>query len=500
MDIRFQKAPAADWRADTVITFGFKEEPFLERLPVLTEAAPWVTITPARHDFRGESNQVVVMYGHPDIPLPRLIAVGLGDRTAFTTQTLRTAVATAMQKCRELKVETCAIPLETFRDIDADTAVLVEEAIFAAQISLYTYDTLKTTQKEAPHSPRWLALLSDADEFPAPLHAAARRAEAAAFGVTTARDLVNGPANIVTPTHLADTAEALGRKYGFSVRVLQGRDLEGMGAFEAVFKGAEEPPRLLVLEHAPKGTENDAPIVFVGKGVTFDTGGISLKPGAGMQDMKSDMAGAASVIGLFAALGQSDIPRRVVGIAPCTENMPDGRATRPGDVVSTLSGKTVEIINTDAEGRLILCDALTWVQREYQPAAIIDLATLTGAAVIALGTDVAAVFATDDTLSNQIRSIGDRVGDLFWPMPLWDIYFEPLKSEVADMMNVGGREGGAVNAALFLKQFIEPSVRWAHLDIAGPAYKTKKGGLGAPGGTGFPVRTMLELARHGMES
>lgn len=500
MDIRFQKGPASDWRANTAIIFGFKNEPLLERIPALADAAPWITITPARLDFRGDKNQVVVMYGHPDIPLPRCIAVGLGDRSKFTLETLRGAVATAMQKCRELKVETCAIPLETFSDIDAEDTVLVEETVLSMLLSLYTYDELKTTQEEPAFSPRWAALLSTAEVFPDDIHAAARRGEAAAKGVTAARTLVNGPANIVTPSYLADKARALGRTYGFSVRVLEAPELAamGMGAFESVFKGAEEQAKMLVLEHAPKGTENDAPIVFVGKGVTFDTGGISIKPSASMHEMKGDMAGAAAVLGLFEALGNSDIPRRVVGIAPCTENMPDGRATRPGDVVKTLSGKTVEIINTDAEGRLILCDALTWAQKEYTPAAIIDLATLTGACVVALGTEVAAVFATDDALTRQVTQTGERVGDRFWPLPLWDLYFEPLKSEVADMMNVGGREGGAINAALFLKQFIGEGVRWAHLDIAGPAYKSKKTPLSVPGGTGFGVRTMLEIVRSGI--
>lgn len=500
MDIRFQQAPAADWRANTAIVFGFKDENLIEQIPAFADAAPWVTITPARHDFRGDKNQVVVMYGHPEIPLPRCIAVGLGDRAKFTLDILRGAVATAMQKCRELKVDTCALDLEIFSKIDELDTVLVEESVAAALLSLYTYDSLKTTMDEPAHSPRWMALLSTETNFPDDLHAAARRGEAAALGVMATRDLVNGPANIVTPAHLVEKAEAMGRKYGFKVRAINGPELAemGMGAFESVFKGAEEQAKLLVMEYAPKGTENDAPIVFVGKGVTFDTGGISLKPSAAMHEMKSDMAGAAAVIGLFEALGNSDIKRHVVGIAPCTENMPDGRATRPGDVVKTLSGKTVEVINTDAEGRLILCDALTWAQNEYKPAAIFDLATLTGACVVALGTEVAAVFATDEALSKQVQDLGGRVGDRFWPMPLWDLYFEPLKSDVADMMNVGGREGGAINAALFLKQFIGEGVRWAHLDIAGPAYKSKKSPLSVPGGTGFAVRTLLEIVRNGV--
>ena len=500
VDIRFQKAPVEQWQANTIIAFGFKNEDLRERMPSIMEAAPWVDITPAMQDFKGEANQVVVMYGHPEIPLPRLIAVGLGERDAFTIDALRHAAGTALLKCRELKVDTCAIPVEIFADIDADTEALVEEAVYAALISLYSYDELKTQQKEVPHTPRWLALLSAEEQFPDAQHKAARRGEAAAAGVSYARNLGNGPGNIVTPSYLAEKAEELGKEYAFTTQIIDRKELAemGMGAFESVFKGSEEDAKLVVIEHAPKGTEDDKPIVFVGKGVTFDTGGISLKPSAKMHEMKCDMGGAGAIFGLFKALGASDINRRVVGIMPCTDNMPDGRATRPGDVVKSYSGKTIEITNTDAEGRLILCDAITWAQKEYEPEVLIDLATLTGACVVTFGHETAAVFATDTDLSEQIQAVGQRVGDRFWPLPLWDFYFEGMKSEVADMMNAGPREAGTINAALFLKQFVEKDTRWAHLDIAGPAFGAKKTPIYAAGATGFAVRTLLELARNGI--
>ncbi|SIN94610.1 leucyl aminopeptidase [Halodesulfovibrio marinisediminis] len=494
MDLRFQPAPAAEWQANAVLLFNFKDEAVTESIPNLSDTIPWITITPAIQDAKGEKNQVTVAYGHPSIALPRAIIVGLGERKAFTLEVLREAVKTAALKCRELKIDTCAIPVETFDTIEEENAVLVEEAVASALIALHTYDELKTTMKEPAHSPRWMTLLSTEEYFPDNIHAAARRGEAAAAGVNYTRDLVNAPANIITPTALAVKAEELGKKYHFKRTILGRKEIieAGMGAFMSVAAGSDAEPKFIVLEHAPKGTENDDPIVFVGKGVTFDTGGISIKPSLGMHEMKSDMGGAAAIFGLFEALGNSDIERRVIGITPCTDNMPSSTATHPGDVVTSLNGKTIEVINTDAEGRLILIDALTYAQKEYKPAAVINLATLTGACVVALGTHAAAVFATDEELSKAISDTGTRVGDKYWPMPLWDCYFESLKSDIADMKNVGSREGGAVTAALFLKQFIEEDTRWAHLDIAGTAYNAKGGA------SGFGVRTLLELVRKGV--
>ncbi|MCT4536375.1 leucyl aminopeptidase [Halodesulfovibrio sp.] len=494
MNLRFQQAPAEEWQANTVLLFNFKGEEVTESIPNLRDSIPWITITPAIQDAKGEKNQVTVAYGHPSVPMPRAVIVGLGDRKSFTLEVLRDAVKTAALKCRELKADTCAIPVEALDTIEEENTVLVEEAVASALIALHTYDALKTTQKEPAHTPRWMALLSTEDFFPDDIHAAARRGEAAALGVNYTRDLVNAPANIITPSALAEKAEELGKKYNFKRTILGREEIieAGMGAFMSVAAGSDADPKFIVMEHAPKGTENDDPIVFVGKGVTFDTGGISLKPSLNMHEMKCDMGGAGAVFGLFEALGNSDIERRVIGITPCTDNMPSSTATHPGDVVTSLNGKTIEVINTDAEGRLILVDALTYAQKEYKPSAIIDLATLTGACVVALGAHAAAVFATDDDLTKNIAETGSRVGDRYWPMPLWDFYFEAMKSDVADMKNVGTREGGTIHAALFLKQFIEEDVRWAHLDIAGPAYNSKGGA------TGFGVRTLLELVRSGV--
>ena len=263
-------------------------------------------------------------------------------------------------------------------------------------------------------------------------------------------------------------------------------------------QGSARPPRLIVLEHAPEGHEQEKPLVLVGKGITFDTGGICLKPAANMHAMKGDMSGAAAVLATLVACAGDELPRRVVGIMACAENMPGGNAMRPGDVVRAASGDTVEIQNTDAEGRLALCDALDYAQKQWTPAAVVDIATLTGACAVALGTQVAGLFCDDDALAEHIRAAGAVGGENYWPLPLWKGYEDNLKSEVADICHMGPREGGAIHAALFLKHFVREGVRWAHLDIAGVDWATKKTALCPVGSTGFGARTLLELARGGV--
>lgn len=272
-----------------------------------------------------------------------------------------------------------------------------------------------------------------------------------------------------------------------------------MGALLAVGQGSARPPRLVVLEHAPEGHEQDKPLILVGKGITFDSGGISLKPAANMQQMKCDMTGAADVLAAIATLAEEDAPRRVIGLLACAENMPDGRATRPGDVVRSAGGDTVEITNTDAEGRLVLCDALAYAQKQWTPAAMVDIATLTGACAVALGTELAGLFCDDTDLAERIRAAGGVGGENYWRLPLWQPYAEQLKSEVADICHTGPREGGAINAALFLKHFVREGVRWAHLDIAGVDWNAKKSPLCPVGASGFGARTLLELARGGVQ-
>ncbi|OQY17361.1 MAG: leucyl aminopeptidase [Desulfobacteraceae bacterium 4572_35.1] len=310
-------------------------------------------------------------------------------------------------------------------------------------------------------------------------------------GVWLARDLVNQPGNVKVPTYLAQTAWDLAKQYNFNCTLLGPAELQrqGFGALLAVAQGSICEPRLIAMEYCGAGEDQPA-VALVGKGVTFDSGGISLKPGEGMDQMKMDMAGGAAVLATMATIARLQLPINVIGVVPAVENMPSDRATRPGDIVTSLSGQTIEILNTDAEGRLILADALTWVAKK-QPQVIIDLATLTGACIIALGHHASAVLGNDDRLVEQLRQAGDSVGERVWQLPLFAEYAKQLKSEVADMKNIGGRPAGTITAAAFLQKFVA-EIPWAHLDIAGTAW-AEKGKPGQPcGATGVGVRLLVD--------
>jgi leucyl aminopeptidase len=312
--------------------------------------------------------------------------------------------------------------------------------------------------------------------------------QALAAGVSLAKDLGNLPPNVCTPTYLAEQALALGKTHQFKVEVLEHDALKklGMGSFLGVAQGSEEPPKFIIMQHL-KGKKEQKPVVLVGKGITFDTGGISLKPGSDMDEMKYDMCGAASVIGTFKAIAAMNLPLNVIGVIPTCENMPDGRATRPGDVLTSMSGLTIEVLNTDAEGRLILCDALTYVER-FEPSAVIDVATLTGACVIALGHHASGLFSNNDALAAELLQAGEVALDRAWHMPMWDDYQSLLDSNFADMANIGGRAAGSITAACFLARFAK-KYDWAHLDVAGTAWKSGK----EKGGTGRPVPLLTEF-------
>jgi leucyl aminopeptidase len=366
------------------------------------------------------------------------------------------------------------------------TEALGEVLAAACAEAAYLY---RHTKPSAPPAPKLTSVqvLCGKDESAA-VEAGLARGRAIAEGVTLARELANRPGNHCTPTHLADEARRLGKAHGFKVEVLERRQMErlGMGALLAVSQGSEQPPKFIVIRYQGAG-KADAPVVLVGKGITFDTGGISIKPAGGMDEMKFDMGGAASVLGTMQAVGELKPKLNIVGIVAACENMPDGRAIKPGDVVTSLSGQTIEILNTDAEGRLILCDALAWAER-LKPAAIVDMATLTGACVIALGHHRSGLFSADDDLAAELLAAGEAGLDPACRLPLDDEYGEALKSSFADVANVGGREGGAITAAKFLQRFVG-SMRWAHLDIAGAAWKSGA----AKGATGRPVALLMHF-------
>lgn len=506
MDIRFQNASGGDWVADCALAFAFEKDSPESYAPDLWQRAPWLEISPGLRDYTGKKHEQCLLYGHPELPLPRVLITGLGGKDKCTLQNFREAVAKAAQHCRSRAYTSLGVSVENLdrvaETLNTSREVLVLETVVSAKLSLHRSDVYRSAPEEdAPAAPDRLSFFFSEKETPDAAHRAARRGEAEATGVLLARDLSNSPANHLTPSVLAEEAGKLARAHGFSCTVMEGDEIreKGMGALMAVARGAREEPRFIILEHCPKGTENDAPIIIVGKGITFDSGGISLKPAAKMHEMKGDMGGAAAVLGFFAALGAmpdvEEMPR-IIGLVPAAENMPGGNATRPGDVITTFSGKTVEIHNTDAEGRLVLCDALAYAQDEWNPAVILDFATLTGACVIALGDYGAGLFTQDKLLRHAILDAADDTGDLAWPLPLWDEYDANLKSDVADMTNTGPREGGAINAALFLRRFVEKGTRWAHLDIAGPGYVVKPSPLlPVPGGTGVGVRLLCRLLR-----
>ncbi len=488
-------ASASEWHAPAVAVFLFSDET-VAFSDALNQAAPWLATSPALNDFLPDEGECVLVHAPSAAPIPRIALAGMGARPATTEERLdavRKAAGNLFRFCQKHALDEVAFSLPDLYALDTKhSALLLREGVCGALLGVYQQAAHKSGRNGMPKQSPQLRLLSEhplSDEEQKAFDCAVVSADAVIF----AKDLINGPANIVTPSYLAARAQEIAAGCpNMTCRELDKSALKelGMGAFLAVAAGAREEPRLVVLDYAPAGHENDKPLVLVGKGLTFDSGGLCLKPASSMNTMKEDMSGAAAVLAVFKALAALDAPCRVTALLPCTENMPGEAATRPGDVVTTLSGCTVEITNTDAEGRLVLCDALTYAQKLWKPRAIIDIATLTGACIVALGKDVAGVFSQDPLLPEQIMDAGRTVGERFWPLPLWDMYFRNLKSDVADFTNCGAREGGASTAAAFLARFVEPHVRWVHLDIAGPAFTENN----KKEARGFAVRTLLDLA------
>lgn len=444
-------------------------------------------------EFSGKTAELSVVYTLGKAPAGRVILVGLGKEDEFDLEAVRRAAGAAVVRARDLGAQQVASELLGGGRVKFAAADLAQALAEGALLSLYDYKA-RFELKPVRNNPQILHLVAaDAAQL-VDIEAGVSFARVAVQGVILARDLVNLPPNTATPTYLSKIAEEIASQYGMKLTVgdREWAQSLNMGAFLSVARGAEEPPKFIVLEHNPERT--DLPVVvLVGKGITFDSGGISLKPGDKMDEMKSDMAGAAAVLAVMKCAGELKLPLHLVGITPCTENMPDGRASRPADVVTASNGKTIEIINTDAEGRLILADALVYASR-YNPGVVIDLATLTGACVIALGDNMAAgLFSNDAALSQTLVESGQRTFERLWPMPLWDDYKKSIESRYADIKNSGGRYGGVGTSAIFLKQFTD--YPWAHLDIASMALADKELPYQPAGGTGFGVRLLLDYLR-----
>ncbi|MBA1272555.1 leucyl aminopeptidase [Stutzerimonas azotifigens] len=453
-----------------------------------------ITTILKRGDLQGKVGQTLLLHSLPGLKAERVLLVGIGKESELNGRQWRKVAAAILSVLKGLSGADATLVLQGVlidgRDAYATARLLVE----VLADGRYVFDRYKSKKAEPQSLGKITLLCSKADQ--ASVERAAAQGSAIAAGMAYARDLGNLPPNVCHPSFMAEEAKQLGKAYkGLKVEILDENKLRalGAGAFLAVSQGSEQPPRLIVMQYNG-GKKGDKPYALVGKGITFDTGGISIKPSPNMDEMKYDMCGAASVLGTFRTLLELQLPINVVGLLACAENMPSGRATRPGDIVTTMSGQTVEILNTDAEGRLVLCDTLTYAER-FQPQAVIDIATLTGACIVALGSNTSGLMGNNDDLVQQLLSAGERADDRAWQLPLFEEYQEQLDSPFADFANIGGPKAGTITAGCFLSRFAK-QYAWAHLDIAGTAWTSggkEKGGTGRP----VPLLTQYLLDRAG---
>jgi leucyl aminopeptidase len=442
-------------------------------------------------DMEGKAGSTLVLHNIPGAPCERVLLVGLGKEPELNDKGYRNAIGAAFKALNQTGAAEATLFLTEIPIKGRDTGWKVLQTAIVAMETIYRFDQLKSKVEEAKphlHKVTLSAINADGAAELGASEEALRRGIAIAEGMNLAKDLGNLAPNICTPTYLAEQAVGIAKTHKLKATVLEQKDMEklGMGALLAVARGSHQPAKLIALEYWGR-PKKEKPVVLVGKGITFDTGGISLKPALEMDEMKYDMCGAASVLGTITAIAKMQLPLNVVGIIPTTENMPGGNADKPGDVVTSMSGQTIEILNTDAEGRLILCDALTYAER-YEPETVIDIATLTGACVIALGHVASGLLSTDEELAEELLHASGQAADPAWRLPLWEDYQEQLKSNFADIANIGGRAGGTITAACFLSRFTK-KYRWAHLDIAGTAWKSGK----EKGATGRPVPLLSQF-------
>lgn len=439
-------------------------------------------------DMDGKANTTLLLHRLPNTLCERVLLVGLGEEQKLSDKAYRDAISTAFNALHKTGTTDAMFYLNQLAVKGRDNEWKVSQAILIGMQTIYCFDRLKSKPESKVINLQDVTFNAKNNKQMAASKLAIQQGLAIAHGMNLAKDLGNLAPNICTPTYLAQQAEDLAKTYKLKISVLEEKDMEalGMGSLLSVSQGSRQPAKLIAVEY--QGLKKmEKPVVLVGKGVTFDTGGVSLKPGSSMDEMKYDMSGAASVLGTLSAVAEMKLPVNLVVLIPATENMPDGQATRPGDVVTSMSGQTIEILNTDAEGRLILCDALTYAER-YKPDVVIDIATLTGACVIALGHVATGLIANDDELTQELQHAGEQSTDRVWSLPLWDEYQDLLKSNFADIANIGGRSAGTITAACFLSRFTK-QYRWAHLDIAGTAWLSGK----EKGSTGRPVPLLTQF-------
>ena len=491
MQVRYVEAEAAEHPTELLavaVTQGTgSAEGHLEALDAALGGA--VARVLAAGDMQGRASDEVVLYG-PEAGPKRVLLLGVGRADELAPEVVRRMAGRAVRAAEKLRVQQLAILLDGLERVDEERrAQAVAEG---AALAAWRFRELKQEEEEPVTEVRAVDLLGSG--VTETLSAGAVAGAVIARAENFARTLQSRPGNIATPTHLAEAAARLAGAAALQVTIYDEARMhaEGMHAILAVSRGSEEEARLIILEHRG-GAEGEPPLVLVGKGLSFDAGGISIKPAAGMESMKFDMSGGAAVLGAMQAIAELGVRANVVGIVPSSENLPSGRALKPGDVIRTLAGKTVEVINTDAEGRLILADALALGAR-MEPAAMLDCATLTGGVVIALGNHASAVLGNDDALVAEVIAAGEASGERCWRLPMWEEYERQLDSETADLQNVGGREGSTITAACFLAEFVGDA-KWAHLDVAGTAYGDGKLPYQRKGGYGVPTRLLIEWVR-----
>ena len=444
-------------------------------------------------DFKGERGELSLHYTRDDVSVRRIVIVGMGKRADLSLERIREAFAKAAQQIRSLNVDEFSTSLD-FGDLGLPVNLIAEAVIEGVILGLYRYLPYKTVEKKDRQKISSLKIFVKKEDAK-PVREAVKKAEIIARSVCFARDLVSAPANEMTPSILANQAKSHLRGKNTRVAIMGEAEMKklGMNALLGVARGSHEPPRMIIIKYNG-GRKSAKPIVLVGKGITFDSGGISIKPAENMDRMKTDMAGGAAVIATIRAVSELSLPLNLIGIVPATENLPGGSAYKPGDILRSLSGKTIEVVNTDAEGRVILSDALTYACR-FRPEVIIDLATLTGACIVALGDHVIGMMGTADEMKGKILQAAGLTGEKAWELPLGELYDELIKSDVADYKNSGGRAGGAIIAAAFLGKFVE-NYPWIHLDIAGPSWLEKDRPYIPKGASGVGVRLLVQLFRN----
>jgi leucyl aminopeptidase len=448
-------------------------------------------------DMDGEPGQQLMIYHVPGISAERILLIGLGKRSELKRKDYAKALGNALKSLKDSHATEaiwglCEVEIDDISSLPATT----RETVILAEEHLYQYTETKTPPPKPPRPLKRLTLLLQNRRQLKAAQKSLIQGKAMAKGIKLTKDLGNLPGNLCTPTYLANQARKLARNHDqLKVQILDEKQMQklGMGALLSVSRGSRQPAKLIIMNYQG-GKSNAKPLVLVGKGLTFDAGGISLKPAAAMDEMKYDMCGGATVFGTLLACLEMQLPINLIGVIPSSENLPDGDANKPGDVVTSMSGQSIEILNTDAEGRLILCDALTYTER-FNPAVVIDIATLTGACIVALGHKTSGLMSNDEALADELLKAGRQIGDRAWQLPIWDEYQEQLESNFADMANIGGKGAGTITAACFLSRFTK-KYKWAHLDIAGTAWRSgaSKGATGRP----VPLLTNFIMRRCGL--